>query len=366
MKMRKKEMKITVLGNSLITISLASALLECTTANVVVISHSNLMEVDSIKLLTNRGVLNSIITTTKDENENLSMLNERMHKLGCRVAYVKSDDPQFNNIILNSSLVISCCRSGLYKYYVDKFNRMSIVDHYIPIISVDNDESVYKIAAEKNRNSHIGYYKGTIHSVVSKRVLDSNSMLYYGSGFVHLFLPDILSRDIIEITNLPISKEHARIKICSKEDMEYCNLIKRININMVHSIISGIALYNSVESNGLSIEETLMLPINKVLSYDAICNMMQDIVNECRRYYLSYYDLGYKKSNELDTSEFMKYLFSSDEEVVVRGMPIDNFANLEKHIDDLRFAMKALECTNSGLYKTVKCIKEYIENIRII
>lgn len=182
--------RAVILGDALVTGALAYALLESTSCKVFIITHSELKNVERVKLHSNRGILADILMTSKHEYEDMDMLESRMENSSCRCAYVKSDDESFSDLILNSSLIISCCRSGLYEYYVGKLNKLATKGKKIPIISIDNDNSIYIKANSMNTNPNIAYYKGIIHSVVSKRVIESNStIVYYGSGFVNLFLP---------------------------------------------------------------------------------------------------------------------------------------------------------------------------------
>lgn len=356
--------RAVILGDALVTGALEYALLESTSCKVFIITHSELKNVERVKLHSNRGILADILMTSKHEYEDMDMLESRMENSSCRCAYVKSDDESFSDLILNSSLIISCCRSGLYEYYVGKLNKLATKGKKIPIISIDNDNSIYIKANSMNTNPNIAYYKGIIHSVVSKRVIESNStIVYYGSGFVNLFLPQEAWKSDMQLRYMPISRAYARIKICNRDELSYIITVKRVKINMLHSIISGIAICKLI-SEGTDFKEALSIPINSVLDYNQVYPTLKMIDSISTQYYLSRYPL-YKdeNSNALASDAFIKYIFNDNNEVIARAMSLNNISNLKKHIDDLSFCMEALENSDARLYKYIKNIRTMIESI---
>ena len=335
---------IPILGAGLISYSIALALVENTSFNVAIFSTSPIPIVSSIVYQNSGEKYSKKAITPKKNEETIDELEARMHHYSSRILYISSSDSSFSDIIKAAPFIISACRSGLPDHYVNIFNKIAFSSKK-SVISLDNDTSIYKIAISKNTNDAITYCHGIIHAVVNSKKIEQRTIICDTNGYSLLFLPysNVSSSLDSFHRSFPIIKSCSSIRLCTENELYYINLLKRLEINAPHSILCAYALKNMISTTH-SISDILHMKINETLNandpnLDFITNT---IPAACIRYYLPELPATKISNINLNTPEFINYLFRSNQEELIRGMPLTSPEKSKKHIEDLEFCYLAL------------------------
>lgn len=352
---------IVILGCSKISYAIDYAITQYTNKKVIIVTTSDVYNKNKLVVIASpRGVLGQLTAISKGTDISLEELYKIMVNGNIHLAYMNCNDVNLCQLINDCSFVISCCRNGLNTFYVDKFNDMNIESEKT-IVSLDNDENIYKQALLKNTNKKIIYCKGIVHNVVTSIENVDGNTICNTSGFAQLILPNTIPQDAFNSSiYMPIFK-HSQIKICSHQELELVVYLKRISINAVHSLICAYILYE--HRNTTDLNTLLDKPINSLLTYDKAYEIALNITRNCKSFYLARYSDKQIAKFDFSTVDFVEYLFQNQQEYVGRGFPVNCIENCKKHIEDIEFCIEAFKHTNEEDYKLFCDVLTFINSI---
>lgn len=351
-------MMISIFGNGKLTNGLAQNLLENVSCPIMILTRTSYSSINTVSIVMNNDTKKSFDVTFKLPHESINTLTKRMSDKNIRVAYININDPFLADIINNSSIIFSCAREGLIDTYEKILNSLSLTQDLF-IVSLDNDEKIYKTANDYNTNPHVFYIKGVAHAVITSTEAHGELLICQSHGRSSIFLPPECFNPMHEVLqSFPVIIKQSLLKICSShEELKNIIELKRCDINAPHSSLAFLCLNKAINMN-IPFKTALNLPLCKFIDTKEAINISRIMRLSCRQHYIH----GAINEPYFAFDDFINYIVSEPSEHIKRGFPAYG-ATASKHWDDIDYIIAALQdeySKNKVLINTITSAKDNI------